>query len=104
MKKIDVADWGSHISSRRIGAEIRNILNRLLLIESHVALDFADVETISNAFVDELIIKTVQMIGIKQFSETVTIKNISQNVKDQLTFAVNNQLNASNKLTRMTLL
>jgi len=96
MDKIELAKWGSHLSSRRIGAEVKNILNNSLLAGLPLTLDFANVETISNSFADELVAKTVQMVGQERFSKVVTIKNASQNVKNQLIFSVNNRLSVTN--------
>lgn len=69
-------------ATRESGKVLRtDIVNTINRTHHSIILDFANVETVSSSFIDELIAKMVLSYGIVRFNQIVTIANMNETVK-----------------------
>lgn len=73
--RINVKDLGP-ISSRESGREAKRQLDDLLEKHGHVEIDLSEVSVVSSSWADEVVGRTVEKMGITEFSNRVKLINI----------------------------
>lgn len=70
--------YGSDFGTRDMGAKIRQELRPLLDQGVRVALDFSDVNVVSNSFADECIAKLLSEMPLDRLKRLTTFRNLTQ--------------------------
>ena len=85
---IKIRDYGRVVGSRKTAEEIRN---KIVDLDSSV-LDFAEVDTVSHCFADELIGKLAELKGKDVFKTQVKIINLKESNRSMLLYVIEDRL------------
>lgn len=83
---------GTDLSSRRLGAELRDEARRAIAAGRTVVFDFDGVRTVSDGFADELLAILVAEHGHDWFRQHVRLRNLSVGVRSSILEAVSKRL------------
>ena len=86
---------GTDLSSRHLGAELREEASRAIAAGEIATFDFEGVRTVSDSFADELLATLVEEHGHEWFRLNVRLKNLSKCVRTSILEAVSNRLAVS---------
>ncbi len=83
---------GTDLSSRHLGAILRDEACEAISQGSIAAFDFAGVRTVSDSFSDELLATLVELRGHDWFRQNVRLVNLSASVRTSILEAISNRL------------
>lgn len=84
MNKINIAEeYGTCLSSRGVGAEIRTRIDI-----GNYEIDFADVYAVSHSFADECFAVLVSYKGEKWFARNIKLINLADSVRNSILEAI----------------
>jgi anti-anti-sigma regulatory factor len=73
--------WGSVLSERDLGANIRKEIINDLRTKKSIVIDFSGVEMINSSFADEVFGKLIADLGMEKAKKSLAITNVSETVK-----------------------
>jgi hypothetical protein len=84
---------GTDISSRRTASIFRaELVSMIASGGGPIELDFADVESVSDSFLDELVAVTVKQFGTQWFREHIRVTNLTADDRASLLQIINRRL------------
>lgn len=102
MKTIDFkfADFNTDLGTRRLGAKVRNRLLHTIeeSKDNTVALDFTNVQIVSNAFADECLVKAAEHFSLSIFVKKTTFVNVNELAKINIAVAFKRRYPEINEL------
>lgn len=101
MNTVSILLQGESLVSRGTAAEYRLRLESNVGAGKLVALDFAQVSTLSPAFADELIAVLVERHGFDWLREHVRLRNISEEILDDLAAAISVRRKGEHHLSKI---
>ncbi|WP_433943451.1 STAS-like domain-containing protein [Paenibacillus sp. SN-8-1] len=72
---INLIEWGTVLSERDLGAEIRMSITKHIRSNSKVTVDFTGIRMINSSFADEVFAKLVNDLGLEAVRESLIITN-----------------------------
>ncbi|PAF27434.1 hypothetical protein CHH61_03295 [Shouchella clausii] len=79
--RVSMAQWGTVLTERDLGKEIRTHFLDSLSLDSTIVVDFANVEMINSSFADELFAKLIVEVGASKVRAKVKLVNTSPVIK-----------------------
>lgn len=80
--------WGSHLSSRSLGKEVREEIKVLLSESIPVVIDFTGVHVVSHSFADEAFGFFLKEMNIDEFKTKIKFINASKDIGAMVTYAL----------------
>lgn len=79
--RVPMAQWGTVLTERDLGKEIRTHFLDSLSLDNTIVVDFANVEMINSSFADELFAKLIAEVGASKVKNKVKLINVSPTIK-----------------------
>lgn len=84
--------FGTHLGTRVLGEEVRNLICESLTKKQKVCFDFQGVESISNSFADESFAKLLQTFEFNYIKKQTHFINTNEFVSSIISVAFKNRL------------
>jgi anti-anti-sigma regulatory factor len=79
--RVPMTQWGTVLTERDLGKEIRTHFLDSLSLDSAIIVDFANVEMIDSSFADELFAKLIVEVGASKVRTKVKLVNTPPVIK-----------------------
>ncbi len=90
---LKLSENGSILGLRELAKELSSQVKMAIDNNTNIILDFANVESISSSFADELVAKVLVEVGIEKFLKSVKIRNANDFIRTIVNSSINDRLN-----------
>lgn len=90
---LKLSENGSILGLRELAKELSSQVKTAVDNNTSIILDFANVESVSSSFADELVAKVLVEVGIESFLKCVKIRNANDFIKTIINSSINDRLN-----------
>lgn len=88
------SEYGTDFGTRDMGANLRQLIQPLLVSGERLALDFTDVNVVSNSFADECIAKLLQEYSLDTLKQRITFCNLTSMAERSILVALQRRNNS----------
>ena len=88
------SEYGTDFGTRDMGAKLRQLIQPLLVSGERLALDFTDVNVVSNSFADECIAKLLQEYSLDALKQQTTFCNLKPMAERSILVALQRRNNS----------
>lgn len=88
------SEYGTDFGTRDMGAKLRQLIQPLLVSGERLALDFTDVNVVSNSFADECIAKLLQEYSLDTLKQRITFCNLTSMAERSILVALQRRNNS----------
>lgn len=89
---LKLSEKGSILGLRELAKELSSQVKTAIDDNTSIILDFANVESVSSSFADELVAKVLIEVGIENFFKCVKIRNANDFIKTIINSSINDRL------------
>lgn len=89
---LKLSENGSILGLRELAKELSSQVKTAVDNNTSIILDFANVESVSSSFADELVAKVLIEVGIENFLKCVKIRNANDFIKTIINSSINDRL------------
>lgn len=83
-----LAENGSVLTERDLGAKLRNEVITIISSEDKVTIDLSNVQMVTSSFADELFAKLVEELGPIEAKQKIALVNVTSTVKTIINEAI----------------
>ncbi len=94
LNRFKFSEYGTDFGTRDMGAKLRQLIQPLLVSGERLALDFTDVNVVSNSFADECIAKLLQEYSLDALKQQTTFCNLKPMAERSILVALQRRNNS----------
>lgn len=94
LNRFKFSEYGTDFGTRDMGAKLRQLIQPLLVSGERLALDFTDVNVVSNSFADECIAKLLQEYSLDTLKQQTTFCNLKPMAERSILVALQRRNNS----------
>lgn len=94
LNRFKFSEYGTDFGTRDMGAKLRQLIQPLLVSGERLALDFTDVNVVSNSFADECIAKLLQEYSLDTLKQRITFCNLTSMAERSILVALQRRNNS----------